>query len=120
MRGTWTYNASSINAGGPNSCAVSGTTITIANQSGTNFSGVYSFGLIVCTGPNLHDTIPVGTGTVVSGIVSGDSVRFNFDNADWRNLGVVTGTNMSGLVNLSLTIGGSAAVAAGNWMAVKQ
>jgi len=120
VRGNWTYNASGINAGGPNSCAVSGTTITISSQSGSSFSGVYNLGLVICTGPGLNDTTPVGSGAVVSGVVAGDSVRFNFDNTDWRNFGSIAGSTMSGTVNVRLTIGGSAAVAAGNWTAVKQ
>ena len=120
MRGTWTYDASQISAGGPNYCVVSGTRVTITNQSGNVFSGTYNTGFIACTGPGLHDTVPVGSGTVVSGVVSGDSVRFNFDNSNWRNVGLAGTTSMTGVVNVQLTIGGSSAVAAGAWTATKQ
>ena len=62
----------------------------------------------------------MGSGPVVSGVVSGDSVRFNFDNADWRNLGRIGGDTIAGLVNLSLAPIGSAGVAAGSFRVVRQ
>lgn len=121
MRDTWTYSATNLNAGGPNSCHISNTQIRVQSHSGTNFSGRYDYGIVVCTGPGLNDTFPVGSGTVIAGaVINGDSVRFNFDDADWRHYGRLVADTMTGLVNLTLTINGSAQVAAGTWRAVRQ
>lgn len=120
LRGTWAYSASGITPGPPPFCAVNGTTITIAAHSGTTFGGQYNLGLLTCNGAGVNDTFAVGMGPVVSGVFTGDSVRFNFDDASWRHFGRIVGDTMSGFLNVSLVLGGTPTVATGNWRAVRQ
>lgn len=119
LRGAWAYSASGIT--GPSlTCAISGTTITVHAHSGNSFSGVYNLGLLTCNSGGLENTVAIGTGPVVSGVFNGDSVRFNFDNAEWRHFGRIVGDTMSGFLNVSLVIGGTPTVATGSWRAVRQ
>ena len=120
LRGAWAYSASGITPGPPPFCAINGTTITVNAHSGNGFSGVYNLGLLTCNGGGVDDTFPIGMGPVVSGVFNGDSVRFNFDDAEWRHFGRLVGDTMSGFLNVSLVLGGTPTVATGTWRAVKQ
>jgi hypothetical protein len=120
LRGTWAYSASGISPGPPPFCAVNGTTITVSTHAGTGFGGTYNLGLLTCNGGGVNDTFAIGMGPVVSGVLTGDSVRFNFDDATWRHVGRISGDTMSGFLNVSLVLGGTPTVATGNWRAVRQ
>ncbi len=120
LRGTWDYSASGISPGVSLVCAVSGAQVAITTHSGTGFAGTHTSGQVVCTGSG-STNFSVGTGIVVSAVANGDSVRFNFDNANYRHFGTIQADTMSGILNLSVILNGtSPTVATGTWRLVKR
>ena len=120
LRGTWDYSASGISPGISLVCAVSGAQVTITTHSGTGFAGTHTSGQVVCTGSG-STNFSLGSGTVVSAVANGDSVRFNFDNANYRHFGTIRADTMSGLLNLWVTLNGtSPTIASGTWRLVKR
>ena len=121
LRGTWDYSASNISPGVPPFCTISGAQVTITTHSGTGFAGSHTTGQVVCIGGGVNDTFSLGSGTVVSGVANGDSVRFNFTDGDWRHFGTIRADTMSGFMNLSILLSGTVPnVATGNWRLVKR
>ena len=101
-------------------CAISGAQVTISEHSGTGFAGTHTAGQVVCTGGG-STNFSLGSGTVVSAVADGDSVRFNFTNANYRHFGTIQADTMSGLMNLSITLNGtSPTIASGTWRLVKR
>ena len=58
------------------------------------------------TGPGSSSAL-IGSGTVVSGTLSGNSVTFNLDTSDWHNSGTISGSSMSGSVTVQLNVSGT-------------
>jgi hypothetical protein len=118
VSGSWTYNATNLQGGGL-SCNASGTSMTFT-QLGATFSGTYSGGSISCTGAGGSATLPVGTGVVAGGTVSGSSVVFNFDTQDWANTGTLSGATIAGTVVIRVVSGTTSVVLTGSFSAVKR
>ena len=116
VTGTYTYAFSNLGNGSGVVC--SGTATMPVTQTGATFSGTY-FGTQTCRYASTTDTWNV-SGTVVNGRVVGDSVYFNMDGDNWRNFGVLQGSDMSGTVNGSFIVNGTPSTYAGNFTCVKQ
>jgi len=115
--GAWTYSASNV-AGGGASCTISNLRLSIT-PSGTTFSGTYSGGVLVCTGNGQTVTLGPFQGIVVNGTINGTSIAFDLDTQDWRNVGTVGGSSMSGQVTVRLDFGQGPITLRGNWAAAR-
>lgn len=112
-----TYNYSVLNLATVGLACRVRATMVVTQQSAT-FSGNYT-GSLACTSSAGTDSTGAA-GTVINGRVRGDSVYFDFDTADWHNMGVIVGSNLQGLLNVRLNVNGTPKVLAGSFTAVKQ
>ena len=110
VEGSYNYQVPSIGTQGF-TCRVHA--VMVLAQQGTTFDGTYT-GALIC---NADSTSVVGT--VVNGRVKDDSVFFDMDNSDWHDVGVLTGNDMVGIVNVRININGTPTTLAGNFTATK-
>lgn len=104
VSGEWVYNATILVNDGV-SCRVSDLVLTF-QQSDSTFTGTYADGEAVCAVVGFPpDTLDLGAGVVLNGVVRGDSVIFDLDTPDWRNRGRVSGSSMSGEVTVRFDLG---------------
>lgn len=121
VTGSWSASLSNL-TGESVSCSSTSPTQLTLNQSGATFSGSYSGGELFCTAPGSTGPVPVGTGSVVNGTLSGTSLSFDLDTPDFHHEGVVSGTSMSGTAQWTLDFGlpvGQVTLN-GTWEAAKQ
>lgn len=118
--GTWSLTLTNMSGSGV-SCNWSGATMTLA-QNGTNFSGSYSGGTLTCTSGGESASGSVGSGAVINGTVSGNSVSFQLDSPDMPLTGTITDRSMSGTGILRYDFGEPYGVVTlnGNWGAAKR
>jgi hypothetical protein len=119
VAGAWRYTMTNLTGSGL-SCGSSGTMLTIT-QRGTALSGSYAGGAITCFDGRDTYAGDFGSGTVVTGSVSGQSVAYDFDNSAWHNAGTVDGASMTGAVTMRiLDPSGRTVVLRGTWAAAQQ
>lgn len=117
LTGNWLYSVSNLTTGGLR-CSSSGTTLSIT-QSGSTFSGSYSGGTMTCTSASGASSFLIGTGTIISGSLSGNSVSFDLDSSDCHNVGTLTGSSISGTVTVLLTVDATNYTLTGNFGAAR-
>jgi hypothetical protein len=105
VNGSWSYQASNL-AGDGVSCSVSGATL-ILSQTGSTFTGTYTNAKITCQVGGQQAVIGTFNGNVVNGVVSGDSVSFEFDTSAFTNTGTISGASMSGSASATENVGGA-------------
>ncbi|HET9385147.1 MAG TPA: hypothetical protein VFO67_08375 [Gemmatimonadales bacterium] len=110
VQGSYNYQVPSLRTQGV-TCRVHA--VMALAQQGTTFDGTYT-GALICNA----DSVSVA-GTVVNGRLKGDSVFFDMDNTDWHDVGVLTGTDMAGIVNVRITVNGAPVTLAGNFTATR-
>jgi hypothetical protein len=116
VTGSWSYSTTVTTTGV--SCTISGAALSL-KQSGNTFTGTYT-GVISCSGSSGGGG-GSARGTVVSGIVSGSAIQFDFDNTQWHQTGTLDGNNMSGNVNAHiLDANGAPMLLTGSWSAVRK
>jgi len=104
VSGQWVYNVSNLTGSGV-SCDVSGVVLSLQQRDST-FTGTYAGGELVCFGGGEQfGPEPFRSGTVLNGLVRGDSVFFDLDTPDWRNRGRLSGRSMSGQATVRLDLG---------------
>ena len=113
VAGQWSYSTTNISAGGI-TCSSSGTTLTITQQ-GTSFSGSYGGGTLTCSSSGGSQSLPIGTGIVLNGSVTGSAVAFDLDTSDWHNGGSINGNSMSGTATIRVVVGGLLYTLTGTW-----
>ena len=113
VAGQWSYSTTNISAGGI-TCSSSGTTLTITQQ-GTSFSGSYGGGTLTCSSSGGSQSLPIGTGIVLNGSVTGSAVAFDLDTSDWHNGGTINGNSMSGTATIRVVVGGVLYTLTGTW-----
>jgi hypothetical protein len=59
-------------------------------------------------------------GTVVSGVISGQRVGFNFDTSDFANSGTVSGSSITGTATMVLVAGSSRVILSGPFGAARR
>jgi hypothetical protein len=121
ITGSWSASLSDLSGSSVNCSSTSPTLLTLT-QTGETFSGSYSGGELFCTAPGGTGPVPVGTGSVVNGTLSGTSLSFDLDTPDFHHEGVVSGTSMSGTAQWTLDFGipvGEVTLN-GTWEATKQ
>lgn len=66
--------------------------------------------------------MPVGSGSVINGTLSGRNLSFDLDTPDFHQAGSVSGTSMSGTAEWTIDFGLPVGVVTlnGNWGAAKQ
>jgi len=111
--GQWSYSTTNISAGGI-TCSSGGTTLTITQQ-GTSFSGSYGGGTLTCSSSGGSQSLPIGTGIVLNGSVTGSAVAFDLDTSDWHNGGTINGNSMSGTAMIRVVVGGVPYTLTGTW-----
>jgi hypothetical protein len=105
--------------------AISLQLITGANlaltQTGTTFSGSYSNAKLTCEVAGVQSVIGTYSGQVVNGLLSGDSVSFDFDTGAFTNTGTIAGSSMSGTATATKNVGGTIGnvMLTGQWGATK-
>ncbi len=117
VAGSWIYEATDLTASGV-TCNFTNVPMTLA-QDGTTFSGAYAGGLLACTGPGGSFSEQVAGGAIVSGTISGNTVRFDLDTSDWRNTGTISGDTMSGTVAVRVDDGTTTVTLAGVFSAAR-
>jgi hypothetical protein len=116
--GTYQYSSTISNLGV--TCATTATTLTI-QHSGNSLVGSWNGGTWTCTGPGGTTGGAFSSGPVVNGLVVGDTlVSFDFDNADWHNVGRIYPDSLAGIVNARYPGSGLPTVIAGRFLAVRQ
>jgi hypothetical protein len=120
VTGTWSASLSNMNGGGVSCSSTAPTQLTL-DQTGATFSGSYSGGELFCSGPG-GGPIPVGSGLVINGTLSGRNLSFDLDTPDFHQAGIVSGTSMSGTAQWTMDFGIPRGVVTlnGNWTAAKQ
>jgi len=120
--GSWLASFSNFSGSGV-TCNAIGISIQIS-QSGTTFSGTYTGGTFTCIIPTVGTVVQAGgTGTIINGVVTGNSVSFDADTPDSHFAGSVAagGTSMSGTGTDRIDIGGGQTIVlSGSWGAAKQ
>ncbi len=108
VAGAWGYSATRLSGANGLSCNITGATLNLI-QAGATFSGTYSGGSISCTGDGGFSYNPQTNlfGSIVSGVVSGTNVSFNFDTSDFSNSGTLSGSSIAGTTVLLLVTGSS-------------
>jgi hypothetical protein len=121
VTGTWSASLSSMNGSGASCSSTVPTQLTL-NQAGTTLSGSYDGGELFCTAPGGTGPVPVGSGSVVNGTLSGRNLSFDLGTPDFHFSGAVTGTSMAGTAQWTMDFGIPIGVATlnGNWVASKQ
>jgi hypothetical protein len=119
VNGSWSYQASNL-AGDGVSCSVTGATLTLS-QTGSTFSGAYSNAKITCQVGGQQAVLGTFSGNVVNGVVSGDSVSFDFDTNAFTNTGTISGATMSGNASATENVGGAIGkvTLSGQWSATQ-
>ena len=119
VNGSWNYQATNL-AGDGVSCTITGATLTLT-QSGSTFSGSYSNAKLSCQVAGVESVIGTYSGQVVNGLVSGDSVSFDFNTSAFTNAGTITGSSMSGMATATENVGGTIGnvTLTGQWGATK-
>ena len=105
VNGSWSYQASNL-AGDGVSCSVTGATLTLS-QTGSTFGGTYSNAKITCQAGGQQAVLGTFSGNVVNGLISGDSVSFDFDTTAFTNAGTISGSSMSGSATATENVGGA-------------
>jgi|GEM_PF-620237 len=104
LSGEWVYNVSNL-AGAGVACDVSGVVLSLRQQDST-FTGSYDEGQFICVaGEQQIGPEPLRSGTVLNGVVRGDSVFFDLDTPDWRSRGRLVGNSMSGHTTVRIDLG---------------
>ncbi len=120
--GSWTYAATNLTgaiSGVVVSCNFSNVPVTLS-QAGTTFSGSTSGGSFICIVGTESTSGVFGDRIVVNGTISGQSVAFDFDSADWHHAGILAGNSMSGTTTVALNLGQfGTVVLSGNWSATR-
>jgi hypothetical protein len=121
VTGTWSASLSNMSGDGV-SCSSTAPTQLILNQTGATFSGSFSGGELFCTAPGSTGAVPVGSGSVINGTVSGTNVSFDLDTPDFHFVGGVSGNSMSGTAEWTVDFGIPAGEVTlnGTWQAAKQ
>jgi hypothetical protein len=121
VTGTWSGSVSNMSGGGISCSSTEPTQLTL-DQSGTSFSGSYAGGTLLCSGPGGSASVPVESGSVINGTVSGNNVTFDLDTSDSHFTGTVNGNSMSGTAQWRINFGAPIGVITlnGNWGAAKQ
>lgn len=117
--GLWTFSISNMSGQGV-SCSLGNTPISLSQGGGT-FTGTYGPGTLTCLAGG--QSASVGTqGTIVSGTVDGNAVKFDLDTQDFHHTGTVSGNSMSGTARWTFDLGGNTGVVSlnGNWAAARQ
>ncbi len=105
VNGSWSYQASNL-AGDGVSCSVTGATLTLS-QTGSTFTGTYSNAKITCQAGGQQAVLGTFSGNVVNGLISGDSVSFDFDTTAFTNAGTISGSSMTGSATATENVGGA-------------
>jgi hypothetical protein len=115
LTGSWSLTHAGITAGG-DTCSIAGTTMVLS-QSGGQFSGTYSGGVLLCD--NAAGVL-VGTGTIVNGTLNGSAIAFNLDDPSWHNVGTLTAHGMTGTTTLVINTSQGSFQATGEFEASKR
>jgi hypothetical protein len=121
VTGTWSATVSNMTGGGT-SCSSTVPTPVVLNQAGTSISGSYSGGEVFCSGPGGPGSIPLGSGLVINGTLSGRTITFDLDTPDFHHTGTANTTSMAGTAQWTIDFGipvGEITLS-GNWAASKQ
>ena len=119
VAGSWTLSASNVSGQGV-SCNLSNTPMTLT-QSGDTFTGSYGPGSLTCFAGG--ESFSGGAnGTIVNGVVEGNSVQFDLNTQDLHQTGTVSGNSMSGTARWTFDLGAGVGIVVlnGNWSAAKQ
>ncbi|HEU4680291.1 MAG TPA: hypothetical protein VFS51_01015 [Gemmatimonadales bacterium] len=121
ITGTWSATLSNLNGDGVSCSSTDPTQITF-NQTGATFSGSFSGGELFCTAPGSTGAVPIGTGSVINGTVSGTNLSFDLDTPEFHHEGSVSGSSMSGTAEWIIDFGLPAGEVTlnGTWEAEKQ
>jgi hypothetical protein len=103
VAGTWSASLS-MTGDGVN-CSSSDPTQLTLTQTGATFSGSFSGGELFCTAPGSTGAVPIGSGSVINGTVSGSTISFDLDTPDFHHEGSVSGNSMSGTVEWVIDFG---------------
>lgn len=116
VAGIWFVSLSNLNNSGISCNSTRSTRITI-NGSGSTFEGGYNGGEFTCAGPEGQASIPIGSGPILNGSISGTRVSMDFDTPDFHLTGTVSGSSMSGTVRVETDYGQPTGVVVlnGNW-----
>jgi hypothetical protein len=119
VNGSWNYQASNL-AGSGVSCFITGATLSLT-QTGSTFSGSYSNAKLTCQVGGPQAVIGTFSGQVVNGLISNDSVSFDFDTDAFINKGTIAGSSMSGNATATENVGGAIGNVSlsGQWGATK-
>jgi hypothetical protein len=119
VNGSWNYQATNL-AGDGVSCVITGATLALT-QTGSTFSGSYSNAKLTCQLAGAQAVIGTFSGQVVNGVISGDSVSFDFNTSAFTNVGTITGSSMSGTATTTQNVGGTIGnvTLSGQWGATK-
>jgi hypothetical protein len=119
VAGSWTLSASNVSGSGV-SCSLGNTPMTLT-QSGDTFTGSYGPGTLTCVAGG--ESISGGAnGTIVNGVLNGNSVQFDLNTQDLHHTGTISGNSMSGTARWTFDLGAGTGVVVlnGNWSAAKQ
>jgi hypothetical protein len=122
ISGSWSATLTNMSGDGVLCNSTTPTLLTLT-QTGTTFTGSYSGGSLTCSGPGGATTLPIGTGAVVNGAITGSAVSFDLDTPDFHHEGTVSGTtSMSGDATWTIDFGPPNGVVTldGTWQATKQ
>lgn len=104
VTGTWSASLTNLSGSGVSCSSTTPTQLTL-DQTGTTFSGSYNGGELFCSGPGGTGPVPVGSGSVVNGTVSGSNLSFDLDTPDFHHTGTVSGSSMSGTAQWTMDVG---------------
>jgi hypothetical protein len=113
--GDWSYDMPLLQDGLGLRCSILGPVLTLT-QNGTSFSGRVNGGFQRCTWPGGADSGAMLSADVLSGTITGDTLRFDVLNSLWHNVGeFVTEDSVAGVVNSVRVIGGQQYIIIGNF-----
>jgi hypothetical protein len=122
ITGSWSTTLSNLSGDGVLCNSTTPTLLTLT-QTETALTGSYSGGSLTCSGPGGTATLPVNTGSVINGQVTGNQVSFDLGTQDFHHEGTVSGTtSMSGDATWTIDFGPSvgSVTLTGTWAATRQ
>lgn len=97
LQGVWSYSVNDLSFGRV-ICSIKGLTFEITQTGGT-FTGTTSGGTLDCQGPLSNpSSTPLSPAPVVNGVIEGDRVVFDFQDASYHHDATLAGETLSGQV----------------------